>query len=312
MKLSKSDIQKLSKFFGWSYGDTIKAIEDTRELNLPVNPDEILKLCIESDGKQKRENALKICLINSMKGDKLEYISNLMLDEDIFYICTLFTVFEYTESKGQKISFEYSETRDTKYARFSPFYISSELCDKDGNLLVSYSHSRQWMKLLKYHCINFLLMNYLFKDKYRNGFDKDYYNELFENTIIELISRAGLQIFEIWIIRHYLTDMQQNLDDNDFEQRVLDKLSDPLRNRNLNTQKQYWLILCLVDTLKEKNYRTMEAFETSAKLLKMNMGTVRRRYYEIKAKQLKQKREINDIIKEEGLRGTLLKLLKII
>lgn len=309
MKLNKKEVHSISNFLHWSESDTLKAIKITRDLNLFIDSDDLLRICIEADHESRRASKLAFYLLDKAPEDTSEYIRQLILDENIFYICTMFNAIEAAETiYNTKLEIPYDE----KYSNLiTPFYLSEDIFNVEGNLIFSSLKHRDQTKIFKFHTIDILVISLMGKNRDQREFkDPNFLNTYYENFILEMIPTTGFQIFELPFVRTFVNEIKVGDDNEAFLKKIVDLMSDSYLSRNEQTQKKYWLIFCLVEKLKENKKGTMESFRLASKLIGLGDLTIQRRYYEMKKKKAKLSLSVNEIIKQQGLQRKLIELMQ--
>jgi hypothetical protein len=100
--------------------------------------------------------------------------------------------------------------------------------------------------------------------------------EIFDikKLLIQVVERVGFLAFNIAKFRSLVSSLYYNPNTPQADKSLLSELAallyNPIFNRDIITQRGYWLIYFLVETLRQKGYGTRESFRKVAKHLVIN------------------------------------------
>ncbi len=127
--------------------------------------------------------------------------------------------------------------------------------------------------------------------------------------LIQVVGQVGFLAFNVTKFRSLVSSLYYNPNTPQADKSLLSELAallyNPLFNRDIITQRGYWLIYLLVETLRQKGYGTRESFRKVAKHLRNKPSSIERRYFEKKMEAKENELTLDKIIKQFWLHRAL-------
>lgn len=298
--LRRTELNKISNRLKWDRKDTESAIKELRELSSIIDTYEFLKICVHSEDVDDRFEDVTQFLIDTLKNDPAETISNLLSIDPCFYAMAFFNLFDSLNKLEHELGLDFT----IDYKSFINWEYPLNYPEIWGDMLIK----KRKEKTIFMEDIIPQKLTYRFLDEYVDHYVRGLNYDL-EKIITKVLTEKKLLALNIEYFRWNLCNPFHN-NKNLFNQ-ILAISTDPLVSRKEITQGRYWFYYVLVEVLnKRKGYGLRESFRKVAKVLGESANTIQRRYFE-KKKQAKTKSlKIDDLIMKHQFQLSLDEVLK--
>lgn len=298
--LRRTELNKISNRLKWDRKDTESAIKELRELSSIIDTDEFLKICVHSEDIDDRYEDVTQFLIDTLKNDPAETISNLLSIDPCFYAMAFFNLLDslnfLDHELGTDFTFDYKSFINWKYPHSYPLFW--------GEMLIK----KRREKTIFMEDIIPQKLTYRFLDEYVDHYVRGLNYDL-GKIITKVLTEKRLLALNIEYFRWNLCTPFHN--NKKLYNQILAISTNPLVSRNEMTQRRYWFYYVLVEVLnKREGYGLRESFRKVGEILMESVNTIQRRYFE-KKKQAKTKNlKIDDLIMKHQLQQSLDEVLK--
>lgn len=327
-RLTKLEIENISKRFGWKYKQTLDYINECRKKDSILDHEEVFRTCYKSLSPIKRFNNIVLLLYDNCK-DPVSTITALINQDILEETIILFNISDFIKDNNIDLV-TIDEGYCDEYIDIDGIVsITQERFSKNRKLLLDFPLEREILATLKdrKHLHNYepdtskIFKRYL--DQYELAYNlcdsyisrkasdassarylgREY--TFANNIILELLPILGFRIFNIEYFRAYISaasQFQYMLAEEQFFRKFKNLFFDINENRNELTNKRNWFYYCLVAKVVESGYKVVPACKKLAIPLSVEWRHLKNKYYAKKSEVQERDEEFNldEFIKEQG------------
>lgn len=339
-KLSKTEIQNISKRLGWKYGQTKDYINKYREKGSILDYEDLIRTCYKSSSPIKRFNNIASLLYNHCK-DEVSTIKALVNQDVLIDTIILFNISDFVQDQNiEIITVDKYDTGVSVFVDGKEIIIQEPHTDKATLTQEWFSKTRELIiqdrdwdteifatlkepkhldnyepstsKIFKQHLDQYELA-YNLCDSYISRKELYEYTNtrypfrtflIIDDLILQLFPTLGFRIFNIEYFRKHISIKSENeylKEEEQFFRRLRNTVFDINENRNELTNKRYWFYYCLIEKIRSKGYNIKHACRLLENMLDEDSGSLRARYYEMQKKVKKiEKFNLDEFIKQQG------------
>jgi len=297
--LKRNEINKIAKKFGWDYIQAENAVNEIIDYSSIIDCEEFIRVCINAKDYDLRINNADFFLINSIKGDLVDIICNLMSIDLSFYVLALYNIYDFLQTNDYEIRGFPASYETSPLFYHSRFLILLKF-DSKSDMYVPEDNEVCIPSQLTYNFLDGLI-----RDRLKLYSSETIYSDNTFQVLKDVLARVGFRAFNIRLFLQIVTEVsywtRYQPEIKERLKELYEAIPNPNKSRIEITKNRNWFLYVLVEKYREQEYKLFEAFQKVGMDFSQTEESIKTRYFERKKEAKIKKLNLEDVIKKYSL-----------